>query len=197
MRNLGMWGATFVSTKVLLSHFSPVEVLMTRAVLAFLALFLFFPHHLKLHEVKTQNLLSPAQGFVVCTLPMLENTALTITYASNVRIIVTCAPFFCCRDGKYFLQKQTRCKLLYWICNCYCGSYTDQPEWQEYTSPESSRRFSGFACHGFLGNVFCLCKRLGNGTTHDCCHEKNLFLRNHILDSRSAVAGCVLGCEPV
>ncbi len=34
-----MWGATFVSTKVLLHIFIPVEVLFTRAVLAFLAMF--------------------------------------------------------------------------------------------------------------------------------------------------------------
>ena len=33
-----MWGATFVSTKVLLNYFLPAEVLFTRAVLAFLAL---------------------------------------------------------------------------------------------------------------------------------------------------------------
>ena len=33
-----MWGATFVSTKVLLQYFIPVEVLFTRAVLAFLAM---------------------------------------------------------------------------------------------------------------------------------------------------------------
>ena len=32
-----MWGATFVSTKVLLNYFQPVEVLFTRAVLAYIA----------------------------------------------------------------------------------------------------------------------------------------------------------------
>ena len=41
-----MWGATFVSTKVLLNYFLPAEVLFTRAVLAFLALLIFYPHHL-------------------------------------------------------------------------------------------------------------------------------------------------------
>ena len=43
-----MWGATFVSTKVLLDYFLPAEVLFTRAVLAFLALLIVYPHHLKL-----------------------------------------------------------------------------------------------------------------------------------------------------
>ena len=89
-----MWGATFVSTKVLLSHFSPVEVLMTRAVLAFLALFLFFPHHLKLRRRKHELAFAGAGLCGIVLYFMLENTALTITYASNVGIIVTCAPFF-------------------------------------------------------------------------------------------------------
>ena len=47
-----MWGATFVSTKVLLQYFLPVQVLFTRAVLAFLALLIFYPHHLKLKSPK-------------------------------------------------------------------------------------------------------------------------------------------------
>lgn len=89
-----MWGATFVSTKVLLSEFTPVEVLMTRAVLAFFALFLFFPHHLKIEEKKRELYFAGAALCGIVLYFMLENTALTMTYASNVGIIVTCAPFF-------------------------------------------------------------------------------------------------------
>lgn len=89
-----MWGATFVSTKVLLGVFSPVEVLMIRCLLAFLALYLFYPHHLKV-EIRKRELYF--MGSALCGIVlyfMLENTALTMTYASNVGIIVTCAPFF-------------------------------------------------------------------------------------------------------
>ena len=49
-----MWGATFVSTKVLLNYFLPAEVLFTRAVLAFLALLIFYPHHLKLKNPRQE-----------------------------------------------------------------------------------------------------------------------------------------------
>lgn len=89
-----MWGATFVSTKVLLNYFLPAEVLFTRAVLAFLALLIFYPHHLKLKNPRQELAFAGAGLFGIVLYFMLENTALTMTYASNVEIIVACAPFF-------------------------------------------------------------------------------------------------------
>lgn len=89
-----MWGATFVSTKVLLRYFMPVEVLFTRAILAFITLYLLYPHHLKLREKKQEFAFAGAGLFGIVLYFMLENTALTMTYASNVGIIVACAPFF-------------------------------------------------------------------------------------------------------
>lgn len=89
-----MWGATFVSTKVLLQYFLPAEVLFTRAVLAFLALMLFYPKRLKLRDLKHEAAFAGAGLFGIVLYFMLENTALTLTYASNVGIIVACAPFF-------------------------------------------------------------------------------------------------------
>ena len=89
-----MWGATFVSTKVLLTHFSPVEVLFMRSILAFAALFAFYPHLLKVKEKKQELYFAGAALCGIVLYFMLENTALTMTYASNVGIIVTCAPFF-------------------------------------------------------------------------------------------------------
>ena len=89
-----MWGATFVSTKVLLKYFLPVEVLFTRAMLAFVALLIFYPHHMKLKNPKQEVVFAGAGLFGIVLYYMLENTALTMTYASNVGIIVACAPFF-------------------------------------------------------------------------------------------------------
>lgn len=89
-----MWGATFVSTKVLLQFFQPAQVLFIRAVLAFCALSLVYPHRLRL-EAKKQELAFAGAGLTGLVLYfMLENTALTLTYAANVGIIVACAPFF-------------------------------------------------------------------------------------------------------
>lgn len=98
-----MWGATFVSTKVLLNYFLPAEVLFTRAVLAFLALLIFYPHHLKLKNPRQELAFAGAGLFGIVLYFMLENTALTMTYASNVGIIVACAPFFCGSNGGDFL----------------------------------------------------------------------------------------------
>lgn len=41
------WGTTFISTKILLVDFQPVEILFFRFVLGLLALLLAYPHRLK------------------------------------------------------------------------------------------------------------------------------------------------------
>ncbi len=102
-----MWGATFVSTKVLLKYFMPVEVLFTRAVLAFVALMIFWPHHMKLKERKQEIAFAGAGLFGLVLYFMLENTALTLTYASNVGIIVACAPFFVAVTVGYFFKEKS------------------------------------------------------------------------------------------
>ena len=89
-----MWGATFVSTKVLLAYFLPVQVLFTRVVIAFLMLWILYPHSLKIVDKKRELAFAGAGLFGIVLYFMLENTALTMTYASNVGIIVACAPFF-------------------------------------------------------------------------------------------------------
>ena len=101
-----MWGATFVSTKVLLSYFLPAEVLFTRALLAFFALLLFYPHHLKLKNPKQELAFASAGLFGIVLYFMLENTALTMTYASNVGIIVACAPFFVAVMVGFFFKNE-------------------------------------------------------------------------------------------
>ena len=89
-----MWGATFVSSKVLLQYFLPSEVLFVRVVLAFLALLIVYPHYMKLENPRQELVFAGAGLFGIVLYFMLENTALTLTYASNVGIIVACAPFF-------------------------------------------------------------------------------------------------------
>lgn len=108
-----MWGATFVSTKVLLNYFHPVEVLFTRAVLAFIALLIFYPHHLKLKNLKHELAFAGAGFFGIVLYFMLENTALTMTYASNVGIIVACAPFFVAVMVGFFFKNEKSGKFFY------------------------------------------------------------------------------------
>ena len=91
---IAIWGTTFVSTKVLLTEFQPVEILFYRFFIGFLALLALRPRHVKLASWK-QEALCAAAGLTGVTLYFLfENIALVYTTASNVGVIVSVAPFF-------------------------------------------------------------------------------------------------------
>lgn len=89
-----IWGTTFISTKVLLVDFEPVEILFFRFVLGFLVLFLAFPRRMR-GTIMRQEITFAAAGLCgVCLYYLLENIALTYTMASNVGVIISIAPFF-------------------------------------------------------------------------------------------------------
>lgn len=88
-----VWGTTFISTKVLLQDFTPVEILFIRFCLGFLILLIVYPHQLKVSDNK-QELYFMGAGLCGVTLYfLLENIALTYTLASNVGVIISIAPF--------------------------------------------------------------------------------------------------------
>ena len=89
-----VWGTTFISTKVLLRDFSPIEILFFRFTLGFAALWLACPHALRLTERKQEWLFAGAGLAGVTLYFLLENIALTHTFASNVGVIVAVSPFF-------------------------------------------------------------------------------------------------------
>jgi len=89
-----IWGTTFISTKLLLEDFSPIEILFIRFLIGFAALWIVLPRKLELKERK-QELWFGAAGLCGVTLYYLfENIALTYTFASNVGVIISIAPFF-------------------------------------------------------------------------------------------------------
>lgn len=89
-----IWGTTFISTKILLVDFQPVEILFFRFVMGLLALLLVYPHRLKGTDLK-QEMIFAASGLCgICLYYLLENIALTYTMASNVGVIISAAPFF-------------------------------------------------------------------------------------------------------
>lgn len=89
-----VWGATFISTKVLLRSFTPVEILFIRFIIAFVALFVAHPHFMKGTTWK-QELLFAGAGLSGITLYyLMENIALTYTQASNAAVIAAAAPMF-------------------------------------------------------------------------------------------------------
>lgn len=88
-----IWGTTFISTKVLLVDFEPIEILFFRFILGFLALLIVYPHRMK-GTIKQQEAVFAAAGLCgVCLYYLLENIALTYTMASNVGVIISIAPF--------------------------------------------------------------------------------------------------------
>lgn len=88
-----IWGMTFVSTKVLLVEFQPIEILFCRFFIGFIALFALRPKHIGL-TVKQEALCAGAGLTGVTLYFLLENIALVYTTASNVGVIVAVSPFF-------------------------------------------------------------------------------------------------------
>lgn len=89
-----IWGTTFISTKVLLTDFQPVEILFFRFVIGLLALLLVYPHRLKGTTFRQELTFAAAGLCGICLYYLFENIALTYTMASNVSIIISVAPFF-------------------------------------------------------------------------------------------------------
>ncbi len=103
---VAIWGTTFISTKVLLVDFQPVEILFFRFVLGLIALFLACPHWLK-GTNRSQELTFAAAGLCgVCLYYLLENIALTYTLASNVGVVVSVSPFFTALFSYIFLHEE-------------------------------------------------------------------------------------------
>ncbi|WP_087064393.1 DMT family transporter [Intestinibacillus massiliensis] len=99
-----VWGTTFISTKILLRSFSPVEILFYRFGIGYLALWLFCPRPLRL-SIRRQEAYFAAAGLCGMTLYYLfENIALTYSLASSVGVIVSIAPFFTALLAHFFLD---------------------------------------------------------------------------------------------
>ncbi len=101
-----VWGVTFVSSKVLLRSFSPVELLFDRFFLGYLTLWLLYPRPLALRERRQEWLFAGAGLTGVCLYYLFENVALTYTQAANVSVIVSTAPLFVCILAAFFLKEE-------------------------------------------------------------------------------------------
>ena len=99
-----IWGTTFVSTKVLLRDFTPVTVLFTRFVIGYAFLWCLRPRLLPLSGWKKELLFAGAGLTGVTLYFLLENIALTYTFASNVGIIVAVVPFFTALLAHFLLK---------------------------------------------------------------------------------------------
>lgn len=89
-----VWGTTFISTKVLLEAFDPVEILFIRFITGYAALSLASRKWIPMTGWR-QELTFAGAGLCGITLYyLMENLALSYTMASNVGVIVSAAPLF-------------------------------------------------------------------------------------------------------
>ena len=110
-----IWGTTFISTKILLVDFQPVEILFFRFVMGLLALLIIYPHRLKT-TTKRQELTFALAGICgICLYYLLENSALTYTMASNVGVIISVAPFFTAIMSHLFLKEEGKLRANFFI----------------------------------------------------------------------------------
>ena len=108
-----VWGITFISTKVLLVPFTPVEIMFYRLVLALLALFIASPPRLawgKLdHRALRDEWKIMAAGLCGVTLYFLfQNIALSYTTAANVSVLVSVAPLLIKLVSRPFLNEKLK-----------------------------------------------------------------------------------------
>lgn len=89
-----IWGTTFISTKILLEEFQPIEILFLRFVMGFLALCIICPKRFRTRGWREETVYVAAGLCGICLYYLLENIALTFTLASNVGVIISVAPFF-------------------------------------------------------------------------------------------------------
>lgn len=89
-----IWGITFISTKVLLQVFTPIEILLIRFAVGYGALWCACPRKLAVRQKKQEWYFAAAGLCGVTLYYLLENIALTYTLASNVGVIISIAPFF-------------------------------------------------------------------------------------------------------
>lgn len=105
---VAVWSTTFISTKILLTAYKPVEILVCRFTIAFFALLAVCPRRMKAESVKRELTFAAAGLCGVSLYFLLENIALTYTMASNVGVIISTAPFFTALLSRVFERTDER-----------------------------------------------------------------------------------------
>lgn len=109
-----IWGTTFVSTKILINTgLTPVEILLYRFVLAYFCILTVAHRKLWANNPKDELLLF-LSGLCGGSLYFIaENTALGITLASNVSLLICTAPIITAILARIFYKEPLRKGLLY------------------------------------------------------------------------------------
>ena len=102
-----IWGTTFISTKILLVDFKPIEILFFRFLIGLIALLIIYPKRLK-KTTKDQEITFALAGLCGVTLYfLLENIALTYSMGSNIGVIISIDPFFTAILSDFVLKEKS------------------------------------------------------------------------------------------
>ncbi len=109
-----VWGVTFVSTKVLITDgLGPAQIFIIRFAVAYLCTLLISHDRIMASNIKDELLMLVA-GITGGSLYFItENTALSLTFAANVSLIICCAPILTMILGKILFNDLI--KPLAWI----------------------------------------------------------------------------------
>ena len=108
-----LWGTTFISTKVLLRSFTPIEILFFRFIMGLIVLFLIYPYRLKVTDKKQEWIFAGAGLSGITLYYLFENIALVYAPASNVGVITATAPFFYSITGLSFFGRRSSAEKIY------------------------------------------------------------------------------------
>ncbi|MDY0287776.1 MAG: DMT family transporter [Sphaerochaeta sp.] len=109
-----IWATTYISTKILLDAFTPMQILLVRTLLGFSFLFLLNPRKMVYKQKGDRLILAGAGLCGIFLYYYLENTALVYSSASNVGVIVATAPFFTLL-AVHFILKEEQLKAQYFV----------------------------------------------------------------------------------
>lgn len=111
-----MWGGTFISTKLLLEICNPIEILIYRFIMAYIALVCISRKHVPYEGFKREGMYALAGFSGIFLYYLFENMALDYTFASNVGIIASSvAPFATVLFAHFCLGQSERMKIQFFI----------------------------------------------------------------------------------
>ncbi|MGX3010339.1 DMT family transporter [Helicobacter sp. 23-1044] len=91
--SVGIWSSLYVSVKILLEAFNPLELLFLQSILGYVFLWIMKPKRLKI-PLKNELYFALCGLFGITIYNLFLNLAMERTLASNVSVIITTAPLF-------------------------------------------------------------------------------------------------------
>lgn len=117
-----VWGTTFVSTKILISSgLNPIEIFTCRFLIAYLTLLLFCHKKFVANSLYDEFLMFLAGISGGSLYFITENTALELTYASTVSLLICTTPLFTMLITKIAFKTPLHLSAVLGSCIAFCG----------------------------------------------------------------------------